>query len=136
MLSTRPSMPAPATLKPILVAGMFLGTIFWLGQGQGMPLGQTASAPSTADTCEAIISRDARLSRDQLAKLLAIPERDSKENVRQVVAEPYCRLPQMQVRAGVNAEREVYPLAFDPNTHLILLYEGEEYAGYRFRVNE
>jgi hypothetical protein len=138
MLSPRPSRMASAAtaLKPLLAASLFLGTVLLLGQGQGLSLGRTAFTPADSETCEAILSNDARLSRDQLAKLLAIPERDSKENVRKVVAEPYCRLPKMQVRAGVDSEREVYPLAFDPNTQLILLYEGEEYAGYRFKVNE
>ncbi|WP_179228673.1 hypothetical protein [Leptolyngbya ohadii] len=32
------------------------------------------------------------------------------------------------------SERAVYPLAFDRQTWLVVLYEGEEYAGYQFRV--
>ncbi len=82
--------------------------------------------------CNTVISDDAKLSREQLAQLLTIPERDAKSRVREVVSEPYCQLPTLKVRSGVDAEREAYPLAFDPGTTLVILYENNEYAGYRF----
>ena len=75
----------------------------------------------------------AQLSREQLLALLAVPERDTKARIREIVAEPYCQLSALNVRAGVKAEREAYPLAFDPNTTLVILYENDEYAGYRFK---
>jgi hypothetical protein len=92
-----------------------------------------SSSTTNVDQCEAIVETDARLSRDQLAKLLTVPERDAKEKIRDIVSEPYCRLQPLQVRAGVKSEREAYPLAFDPGTQLVILYENDEYAGYRFR---
>ena len=82
--------------------------------------------------CSDIVSDNSKLSREQLAQLLTIPERDAKSKVRQVVSEPYCQLPTLKVRSGVDAEREAYPLAFDPGTTLVILYENDEYAGYRF----
>ena len=82
--------------------------------------------------CNTVVSDEAKLSREQLAQLLTIPERDAKSRVRQVVSEPYCQLPTLKVRSGVEAEREAYPLAFDPGTTLVILYENNEYAGYRF----
>ncbi|MEM7795128.1 MAG: hypothetical protein AAF579_11855 [Cyanobacteria bacterium P01_C01_bin.118] len=82
--------------------------------------------------CNKVISDQAKLSREQLATLLTIPERDAKSRVRQIVSEPYCQLPTLKVRSGVDAEREAYPLAFDPGTTLVILYENNEYAGYRF----
>ncbi|WP_430686000.1 hypothetical protein [Leptolyngbya sp. AN02str] len=85
-----------------------------------------------SDVCQEVIQSQAVLSRDQLARLLAIPERDRKENVRAIMSEPYCQLPSVEVRQGVVAEREAYPLAFDPQTWFVVLYEGEEYAGYSF----
>jgi hypothetical protein len=54
------------------------------------------------------VQSNAQLSREQLAQLLVVPERDPKENVRKIVAEPYCSL-QLQVRSGVVSEREAYP---------------------------
>lgn len=137
MLSTRPPLDSPTAslVKPLMAGGALLLAVVVLGQGQALMPKRSASTAASTEPCEAIMRSDARLSRDQLAKLLTIPERDSKENVRKVVSEPYCRLAPMEVRAGVRAEREVYPLAFDPTTQVILLYEGDEYAGYRFRMN-
>lgn len=106
-----------------ILAGLVLigdvGTIF---QGQA----------STAAGCKEIVQQDVALSRDSLSQLLTVPERESKATVRNIVSEPYCLMPDLEVRAGVKAKREAYPLAFDPNTWLVLLYEGEEYAGYAF----
>lgn len=85
-----------------------------------------------SNDCAEIVQPQTVLSREQLSKLLTIPERDRKENVRAVVSDPYCRLPNVEVRQGVVAEREVYPLAFDPQTWFVVLYEGEEYVGYSF----
>jgi hypothetical protein len=84
------------------------------------------------DICEEVVQPQAVLSRDELSQLLTISERDSKEAVRTVVSEPYCIMPSVEIRAGVLAEREAYPLEFDPETWFVVLYEGDEYAGYAF----
>jgi hypothetical protein len=84
------------------------------------------------DICQEIVQSKAILSRGQLSKLLAVPERSNKAQVRQVVKEPYCQLPTTEVRAGVSSRREAYPLAFDTQTWIVVLYEGDEYAGYSF----
>ena len=84
-------------------------------------------------SCETDIVETAKLSREQLLALLAVPERDSKARIRQIVQDPYCQLSAINVRAGVEAQREAYPLAFDPNVALVILYENDEYAGYRFK---
>lgn len=83
--------------------------------------------------CETDIVESAKLSREQLLALLAVPERESKSRIRQIVQAPYCQLSAIEVRAGVAAEREAYPLAFDPEVALVILYENDEYAGYRFK---
>lgn len=95
---------------------------------------QGKAAGSLEKSCATDIVESARLSREQLAKLLTIPERDSKTKVRQIVQEPYCQLSSLDIRAGVKAEREAYPLEFDPDTALVILYENDEYAGYRFKL--
>lgn len=96
-------------------------------------LSQGKSTETLAKTCEGTITEAAQLSREQLLQLLAVPERDSKDRVRQIVNEPYCQLSTLQVRAGIDAVREAYPLEFDPDTTLVVLYENNEYAGYRFK---
>ncbi len=82
--------------------------------------------------CQQVIQSRSVLSRDELTKLLNVPERSNKSTVRAIVSEPYCTLGSIEVRAGATADREAYPLAFDPQTWLVVLYEGEEYAGYDF----
>ncbi len=90
-----------------------------------------ASRPMEAISCETIVQKDASLSRQQLALFLTIPERSSRHRVQEVVRQPHCRLSSLEVRSGVRSTREVYPLQFDPKNWLVILYEGEEYAGYR-----
>lgn len=85
--------------------------------------------------CSEIVQPASVLPRDKLALLLNVPERDSKDTIRAIISEPYCRLPTVEIRAGVTAEREAYPLAFDPQTWFVVLYEGNEYAGYDFVFN-
>lgn len=87
---------------------------------------------STPEACVEKVQSQAVLSRETLSRLLVVPERDRKATVRAIVQEPYCRLANVEVRAGVMAEREAYPLAFDPQVWLIVLYEGDEYVGYAF----
>jgi hypothetical protein len=125
---------AIATLKPVLAGGLLLViglmALDRLGPGR---LWLTTTGSRAAEGCEKIVQSNAQLSREQLAKLLAVPERDPKEKVRGIVAEPYCSLPQLQVRSGVSSEREAYPMAWDPSVQIVILYENDEYAGYRFR---
>ncbi|MEA5466019.1 hypothetical protein [Leptothoe sp. PORK10 BA2] len=122
-LGTKPLVAASLTmiLAALLVDFDSLTTVF----SSPTTLGQQSD-------CKTVVSNEAQLSREQLATLLTIPERDAKTRVRQVVSEPYCQLPTLKIRSGVDAEREAYPLAFDPDTTLVILYENDEYAGYRF----
>ena len=135
-----PQEPSPSRLgvwfRTFLAAGLGLGLIVLVKDGTAAKswLGQTKTEAN--QSCQAIVQSNAQVSREQLARLLAIPERQAKAAVQKVLAEPYCRLPPLQLRANVVAERESYPLAFDPATHLIILYENDEYAGYRFRFQQ
>lgn len=87
----------------------------------------------TPEACTGAINSTVNISREQLAAFLTISERDAKQRVQDILQTPYCYLPGLEVRAGVQAERAVYPLAFDPKTWLVVLYEEDEYAGYQFR---
>ncbi|MFQ4135912.1 hypothetical protein PGN35_006285 [Nodosilinea sp. PGN35] len=122
-----------ANAKPFIAGGLLLAIGLLAIDGQGPRQWLRAASPQNAEGCEKIVQSTAQLSREQLAQLLVVPERDPKENVRKIVAEPYCSLPQLQVRSGVVSEREAYPMAWDPAVQLVILYENDEYAGYRFR---
>ncbi|HEY9888162.1 MAG TPA: hypothetical protein V6D02_07155 [Candidatus Obscuribacterales bacterium] len=126
------NLPTPP-LRSLAAAGVVVAAALVLVDVQHMRSWLSRSPTAVNDkACQEFVQTDATLSRQQLAELLTIPERDSKERVRQIVAEPYCKLAGLTVRAGVNAEREAYPLEFDPKTQLVILYEDNEYAGYRF----
>ncbi|MBE9140327.1 hypothetical protein IQ254_24535 [Nodosilinea sp. LEGE 07088] len=135
MVSTHQSRNggALATAKPFIATGLVIAIGIMAVDGQGLRRWLSTARPKATPGCEKIVQSNAQLSREQLAKLLVVPERDPKENVRQIVAEPYCSLPQLQVRSGVVSEREAYPMAWDPAVQLVILYENDEYAGYRFR---
>ena len=134
MIAQSPNPPrSPSPAKSLAAGGVIIAAALVLVDFQNMKswLSRSPSAPNE-NACEEIVQAEAMLSREQLAQLLTIPERDSKARVRQIVAEPYCTLAGLTVRSGVNAEREAYPLEFDPRTQLVILYENDEYAGYRF----
>jgi hypothetical protein len=94
------------------------------------------SARAPSEPCQEVLQPQAILTREQLSQLLTIPERSPKAKIRTIVKAPYCKLSTVEVRANVLAEREAYPLGFDAQTWLVILYEGEEYAGYAFSFRQ
>ena len=133
MVSQRSQLPGASPVKSIVAGGVVIAAAVVLFDVRSMGGWFARSQPQVNEkSCHEFVQTEAKLSREQLAALLAIPERDSKERVREVVSEPYCRLASLNVRADVQAEREAYPLEFDPKTQLVILYENDEYAGYRF----
>jgi hypothetical protein len=126
------SQDEPAILKPLLAGGLMFALVGLLMDLQNfVPFERTAHGEEVL-VCEGDRHSDARLSRQQIAQLLTIPERDSRDRVESLLQQPYCQLPDLEVRAGVVAQRQAYPLEFDPQTWLVILYEGDEYAGFRF----
>jgi hypothetical protein len=117
-----------ANVKYMLAGGSVVAALGLLGD----PRGLLPNSVPVKDVCQEVIQSKAILSREQLSQLLAIPERSEKAQVRQVVKEPYCKLSTLQIRSGEPSQREAYPLAFDPQTWVVVLYEGDEYAGYSF----
>lgn len=136
---------ASRSIKPLIACGLIFSLVSLLLDVNGIktllsnPVAFARSPISgksvehLSKDCTSEIVSSAQLSREQLLELLSVPERDTKARIREIVAEPYCQLPALNIRAGVKAEREAYPLAFDPNTTLVILYENDEYAGYRFK---
>lgn len=115
------------SVKYLLAAGTFVALAGMLINPRDL-LG--AKVPD--DPCQGTVKSGATLSRDRLAQLLTVSEGDRKDKVRSIIKEPYCTLTTVEVRSGVKSDREAYPLAFDPQTWLIVLYEGNEYRGYAF----
>jgi hypothetical protein len=114
-------------LKGWLIAGTFIALIGSLINPRNL-----LSAKAPQDNCANSPQASAVLSREQLSRILTVTERDPKSKIRAIVPTPYCTLPNLEVRSGVQSVREAYPLAFDPQTWLVLQYEGDEYIGYKF----
>ncbi len=124
------------SLRPqrlLWLGSSFLALGLFLSNGLGRWGSGLIAKSFRQDLCQGMVQASVSLSREQLTELLTIPERSPKATIRQQAPAPYCTLTDLEVRAGVTAQREAYPLAFDPDTWLVMLYEGDEYAGYAFR---
>jgi hypothetical protein len=101
-----------------------------------LPAGVMAIAGqlSPPERCTKVVQGQATLSRDSLAKLLTVSEGTSRTQIQAIVKQPYCKLPNVTVRVGETTQREAYPLAFKPDTWLVVIYEGDRYAGFDFLV--
>jgi len=119
-----------ANVKYMLAGGSLVAAVGLIGD----PRGLLPASTSVKDSCQEVIQSKAALSRDQLSRLLTIPERSDKAQVRQVMKDPYCKLSTLNLRSGEPSQREAYPLAFDPQTWVVVLYEGNEYVGYSFSL--
>ncbi len=89
--------------------------------------------PDPSQFCQEIVQPKASVSREQLSKLLTVSERGDRAKVQGILKQPYCRMPSLSIRAGATTERDAYPLASDPQTWLVVLYEGKTYVGYGFK---
>jgi hypothetical protein len=123
-----PKVHPRATVKYMLAGGSVLLSLGLLMDFRGL----MPSSLRSQEVCQRVVRADATLSRASLAKLIAVPERAPQSAARKILSQPYCTLPALQVRAGAMAQREAYPLDFDSQAWLVVLYEGEEYAGYAF----
>lgn len=108
----------------------------------------TRMNPQAVDpsSCQTVVRSGAEISRDQISRLLAVPEGSNKAAVRQVIEKPYCLLPDQPNSPQNSADsqkaapkpspasvaREAYPLAFDPTAWVVVNYEADSYVGYDF----
>jgi hypothetical protein len=121
--------------KHLLAGGVVLlslGLTFEPIGGHIPPIANGATQPAASDLCSQIVKPKAIVSQQTFADLRQIPGGKSRATIRGIVAEPYCKMPNLEVRAGITSERDVYPLESDPPRWLVLLYEGDHYAGYSF----
>ncbi|MCU0565461.1 MAG: hypothetical protein MUF49_02565 [Oculatellaceae cyanobacterium Prado106] len=97
-------------------------------------LGSLTGGRSQAQECDGETNGGGVITRQQLAEFLTISERDTRSRVEEVLPTAHCQLPGIEARAGATAERKVYLLDFNTEARLIVLYEGDEYAGFQFLV--
>jgi hypothetical protein len=118
--------------KPLMAGGAVLLSLSLFVDLNTLPLKAWGHKAPVPEACQTVLQPTAKISRQQLAKILAIAEGGKKQQVRDVLKDPYCQLENLQVRAGATAQREAYPLDFEAQVRLIVLYEGDEYVGFRF----
>ncbi|HIK12627.1 MAG TPA: hypothetical protein IGS52_20615 [Oscillatoriaceae cyanobacterium M33_DOE_052] len=123
---------AKQKLEPMLVGGFLLAAASLMLFSLSEPTARVRPV-NPALFCEEMVLPKAQLSGEQLAKLLTVPEPAARTKVQEILKQPYCRLPSLSVRVGAITDRDAYPLAFDPQTWLVVLYEGENYVGYGFK---
>ncbi|WP_156119890.1 hypothetical protein [Leptolyngbya sp. KIOST-1] len=117
--------------RQVLVAG---GSVLALAALLITPnLNQETAQEVEPFTCLRQEQPQALVSRDQVKKLLETDLQASKATVQEFLKAPYCVLSPGKTEAGLPADREAYPLEFDPQTWLVVLYDGDRYVGYDFR---
>ncbi len=117
--------------RPVLaVGGVALAALAVVPNDQLAKLRQPSAAElaRSASTCQTVLESDRRLSRQQLSQFLKMSAPTSRGAVHQAIQPPYCILGS----DGSDAEREAYPMAFDPNTWLVVRYEQGTYQDYDF----
>ncbi len=123
-----------AKLKP---DRLLLGSALLCAVGLALTQTQIEPPPSRGldpnQFCQKIVQPEAAVTREQLAQLLTVPERGERAKVQNIVKQPYCQMPSLSIRAGAMTERYAYPLASDPQTWVVILYEGKTYVGYGFK---
>jgi len=118
-----------------------LQTLFLLCTGSLLAIGAALwqSYPellnNKTNVCQ-IKRQNATITRAQALKLIATKEGGKRSELVMFLQEPYCQLPELQVRTVEKSKRDVYPLDSDPDIWIVLLYERDEYAGYRFLSNK
>ena len=116
--------------RQLLLGGIALLTLGLVTDRQHLP----SWGSSDSGTCAQIMQAKATLSREQLEQFLGIPEGAPQAKLLTVIQDPYCKLAGVKNPSGTIVDRHVYPLAFDPQTWVIVKYEGQRYVGYEFKV--
>ena len=128
---TEAMAPASPQSRQVLVVG---GSMLALAALVITPrLNQSQVQEVEPFTCMRQEQPKALVSRDQIKTLLATELQTPKATVQGFLTPPDCVLSPGKTEAGLPADREAYPLEFDPQTWLVVLYEGDRYAGYDFR---
>jgi hypothetical protein len=116
--------------RQLLLGGIALLTLGLITDLQGLP----SWGSRNNSTCAQIMQTKATLSREQLEQFLAMSEGVPQSQLLTVIKDPYCKLAGIKTTAGTIVDRHVYPLAFDPQTWVVVKYEGQRYIGYEFKV--
>lgn len=92
-----------------------------------------AIADSAKDGCIHSPNSQVRITRAQIEQLLQIQPPAADTAIVGIVGNvAYCQLSNVPHISGIPLRRYAYPCAFDPETWLILEFQGSEYIGFDF----
>lgn len=127
-------LPSPLLLLlgivKVLLIGASVAVAVLLVRPKFIFADSVANSNDREKVCYETVDPHKLISKHELAAMLTIPEREPKDSVTQILGAPHCFLKPLELRKDALAVREAYPLEFDRNRWLIILSEGEEYAGY------
>lgn len=110
----------------VLHFGLAVITMVWVGWWPAI------AAYNENLICLDDVNETARISRGQLQQLQQIPVGTRLE------VEAYCLLPSGQIATEeggvIEVSRTLHPFEWDPENGLILLWQGDVYMGYDFRL--
>jgi hypothetical protein len=113
-------------ISAFLLAGVLLGE---------NPL-QFNARPNAAVRCIPTGNHSNLLSREQLRELQTLisssGDQLTRSDLRNLLDQPSCQAARFEIAAGQWGTGDGYPLAFDPQTRLIVLFNDDRYVGYRF----
>jgi len=99
------------------------------------PTALWSGTASTEPECQGPTNPSGVVSRQQLSQLLTVPEAASKQDLQTLLQSPYCQVA-MPGAEQPSSLSDAYPLEFDPQTWLIVTYEGDRYARYDFSFRD
>jgi hypothetical protein len=105
---------------PVLMLVVILGAIGAIAKS---PTPSTISNKSTP--CAATGNTTARISRADLAWLIEVPVGSDRASMMRRLGTPYCFL-----HNGNDLIKVTYPGAWEPSTWIVVIYQGDRYAGY------
>lgn len=133
------SYSAQAQLAPSIAqfaavtASLFMLASFFSGQSPFTLRTQSASSPLR---CTQLVQPNQTLSREQLTTLRNLDGQQQQADLQDLLGKPYCQIEAMSDSTGATLTGNAYPLEFDPQIWLVVLYSGDAYAGYRFEFRQ
>ncbi|MBU6228587.1 MAG: hypothetical protein KGQ93_02695 [Cyanobacteria bacterium REEB459] len=124
------SLTSPPPLKAVVLAGGSMLAAAMVGLSPHS--GPVVESPTLTGECIKIEKTVNGLSRDRLKAMLALPVPAPQATLKSLLTSPYCVLKPSPNEQAEGLERQAYPLEFDPQTWLVVIYQGDLYQGYDF----
>ncbi|MBF2079268.1 MAG: hypothetical protein IGR76_12300 [Synechococcales cyanobacterium T60_A2020_003] len=116
-----------------VTASLLMLASFFSGKSPFTLRTQSASSPLR---CTQLVQPNQTLSREQLTALRNLDGQQQQADLQDRLGQPYCQIATISDSAGASFTGDAYPLEFDPQIWLVVLYSGDAYAGYQFEFRQ